>query len=215
MLRLAQAICILSLAAGQAWGGPLVLTGLSRIGGESRAFFSDGTASGSFSLMPGEDRDGVRLLSVEFRERWALVADRTGTNRIVFATADASQAAPTGPGYSGGMLPSGRGQRRLPGTPAPNPLPTAAEEPGDVGVGQNSAPSPLAGASEPAAENGSSGSAVSAATGSPPATPPQPRRATADELFKSRNGYAAWEDLLRQRRQAEHLAASPAANENP
>jgi hypothetical protein len=215
VLRLAQAICILSLALSQAWGGSLVLTGLSRIGGESRAFFSDGTASGSFSLMPGEDREGVRLLSVEFRERWALVADCTGTNRIVFATAVPAQVAPTVPGHPDGMLPPGRTLHRLPGTAAPNPLPTAAEEPGSASMAEISLPPPQAGASEVAPENGNSGSAVSAATGSPVVTPALPRRATADELFKSRNGYAAWEDLLRQRHQAELLAASPVANENP
>ncbi len=215
MLRLAQALCLLNLAIGTAWGAPLMLTGMSRIGGETRAFFSDGTPSGYFSLTSGEDRDGVRLLVVEFRERWALVADHNGTNRITFGNPGVSPARQAGTGQDDGMLSRVQRQRLLTQPPLPQTSPLAAVADGNAAGSERSAsPLPLE-ASGGSGGDGNAGSVVSASDESLAKSPPPRRPATADELFKARNGYAAWEDLLRQRHQAEMLAASPAANENP
>ncbi len=203
--RLAQALCSLCLAVGTASAAPLALTGLSRIRGEARAFFTDGTAGGYFSLTPGEEGGGIRLLTVEFQERSAWVVDRSGTNRMVFGSKDVS-TLPTPTEQATRPL------RRMAGVPSPDQPPTEGTVPeaDTLGGGREIAVEPVA--AELAAENPS---AVATTDPASPAQPPPRRRATADELFKARNGYGAWEELLQQRHQAELLAISPAAKENP
>jgi hypothetical protein len=214
MHRLTQAMTCLGLAAGTAAAAPLVLTGLSRIGGETRAFFGDATTGSYFSLSPGEDRSGVRLLEVQFKDHSVLVADRTGTNRIVFGSNDrpSSLAQRTALMYPDRNGSADRPERRLAAVagmsqgPESQPAPETLSLSGAAGGN----PAGLAGLADGAATQ-------PAAAASPDAvpTPPPRRRATADELFKARNGYSAWEDLLRQRHQADLLAIPPTANENP
>lgn len=229
MHRLAQAFCSLCLAGGTASAAPLALTGLSRIGGEARAFFTDGTAGGYFSLTPGEEGGGIRLLAVEFKDPAALVTDRFGTNRIVFGSKDVSTlpsptvlaSERTYPPRPEGIAPLGRPKRRITGSPVPDPAPVATTESGLATVEEGRELVAL-----PAVQSGvqlatadlptePQTAAPSAADPVSPPSPPTRRLATTDELFKTRNGYAAWEELLRQRHQAEMLAISPTANENP
>ena len=212
--RLAQAICSLCLALGTASAAPLVLTGLFRIGGESRAFFEDPATGGYFSLTPGEEGGGIRLLTVEFKDRWALVADHTGTNRIVFGTKDLPRSEPNRAGLTqlDNPLPSDRPRRQIAGLTTTGQLPAGSAGP-EAAFGRESRA--VAGPAETANLGVANEAPASLDEAAAQPAAPVRRRAPADELFKARNGYGAWEELLKQRHQAELLAQAQSAPENP
>jgi hypothetical protein len=66
-----------SALAVEAAASDLVLTGLAATGGRVRAFFSSPTASGggAFSVSLHQESLGVRLVSVNLRERTALISE--------------------------------------------------------------------------------------------------------------------------------------------
>ena len=83
---------LLASASAPASGAVLVLTGLARLGGETRAYFAEPPATGHFSLTVGETFAGIRLVSVDLPGRSALVADADGIRRVAFASGDVTAA---------------------------------------------------------------------------------------------------------------------------
>lgn len=180
---------LLASASAPASGAVLVLTGLARLGGETRAYFAEPPATGHFSLAVGETFAGIRLVSVDLPGRTALVADADGIRRVAFASGDGTTA----------LAPKIQVRRAVHGPDAVPGDPdlfrrdeyvaqiARALADGDVPVVES-----RDARTRPAAEGAASGEK----------TGPPPRRApTEEELFKSRNGYAAWEARERALRQ--------------
>lgn len=205
MLSRLRAVGRLCLFASATQAGPLVLTGHSRLAGETWAFFRN-TGNGSFfSLRAGEDSGVVQLVEVNFREHWALIVDATGTNQVGFAARETQTVSRPKDAEARLTLPSPSRRSNRPLPPGQDLAEVAANSLGSPEDGGDSLASDNPGRRVgPAAEPSSDESAVTEVSGLPP-------RATADELFKTRKGHAAWDSLVHQRHladmQAEALAA--------
>jgi hypothetical protein len=186
---------LLASASAPASGAVLVLTGLARLGGETRAYFAEPPATGHFSLAVGETVAGIRLVSVDLPGRTALVADADGIRRIAFASGDGTVAV--APKFQA---------RRVAGQPDVVPggpdLFRRDEYVAQIAQGLADADVPVADPRTPRANPAAEGAASGEKTGPPPRRAP-----TEEELFKSRNGYAAWEARERALRQGIAVSA--------
>ena len=192
----------------------LVLTGLARLGGVGHAYLYTPAAGKHFSLGTDEDYAGLRLIEVNFRQGWALVADEHGTNRVEYAKAATASAGLADPApspvanISKAQIPRPRPRIAIPDSSASADVSNQVTELPASTDGFALSP---AGTTDPTDEAAISG----AASGAPTRTPGPRRRPTADELYKTRNGYGAYEELLRQRHQAEVLAARATQANDP
>ncbi len=195
MRSLSLLAALFAAAHASASAATLVLTGLARFGGESRAYFTEPPATGHFSLAVGESVAGIRLVSVDLPGRTALVADAGGTRRVAFASGDVTAA-------SAPRIQARRAARE-PGVAPGDPDPFRRDE--DVArIAQGLAVADVA-VADPR-DRRTNSAAEGAASGEK--TGPPPRRApTEEELFKSRNGYAAWEARERALRQGVSVSA--------
>jgi hypothetical protein len=189
----------------------LVLTGLARSGGISHAYFFEPAGGKHFSLGIDEDYAGLRLIEINSRQGWALVADARGTNRVEYARAVAALPLAANPG----QLSQARGSNlHLPPPRQRIALSDAsglAEATGSLPSAMDSGAVPFGGTDDtsPATVPLPESAEVSARTVLPRRLP------SADELYKTRNGYGAYEEMLRQRHQAEVIAARVAQPNDP
>ena len=189
MRSLSLVAALIASAPAPASGSALVLTGLARFGGESRAYFAEPPATGYFSLAVGETVAGIRLVSVDFPGRTALVADADGIRRVVFASGDAT-AAPAP------RIQARRAAREPDVAPGGPDLFRRDEYVAQIAQGLAGADVAVADPRDPRTDSAAGDAASGEKTGPPPRRAP-----TEGELFKSRNGYAAWEARERALRQ--------------
>jgi hypothetical protein len=195
---------LLAAARADDW----VLTGLTRIDGQIAAHLLAPANGISLSLRPGEERWGWRLIDVSFRERCAWVADLSRTVRVEVAGAPAT--SPSVPSTSPLPLVEPERQAVPAATGGESSTPTGNGFAG-VTASEDAAGEALADGAGTAAQLASTASQAADTERSELLRRPEPRRrATPDELFRARNGYGAWEALLRARHQEEALAASSA-----
>jgi hypothetical protein len=205
------AALVAHLCPGRADG--LVLTGLSRQGGIERAYFNEPAGRGSFSLDLGADSVGERLIEVNFPQGWVLVANQRGTNRVEFAK---TTKGPLPSMFSGVTTRAQNPVTRL-FRPAEQPKPrlpagTAQSiSTGVEGMAQFEVEPASTAVPNPAGSTESNG--LLSGSQEPPSASPRPP--TADELYRARNGNAAFENMMRQRHDAEVLAARAAGIANP
>ena len=195
MRSLSLIAALLAAASAPASGSVLVLTGLARLGGETRAYFAEPPATGHFSLAVGETMAGIRLISVDLPGRTALVADADGIRRDAFVSGDGPAA----------LAPEIQARRaaREPDVAAGGPdLLRRDEHVAQIAQGLADADVPVADPRDPRPHPAAEGSASGEKTGPPPRRAP-----TEEELFKSRNGYAAWEARERALRQGISVSA--------
>ena len=190
---------LLASASAPASGAALVLTGLARLGGETRAYFAEPSATGHFSLTVGESVAGIRLVSVDLPGRTALVADADGIRRIAFASGDGTTVlAP--------KIEARRAARGPDVVPSGPELFRRDEHVAQIAQDLADADVPVAdhrdARTKPTTEGAASGDKTGEKTGPPPRRLP-----TEEELFKSRNGYAAWEARERALRQGISVSA--------
>ena len=206
---LALSLAVLSPARS---ADALVLTGLARLGGIGHAYLYEPAAGKHFSLATGGDYAGLRLIEVNFRQGWALVADERGTNRVEYARAGTVRPGLADPAQSlvadVSMVPSPRPRIMIPDSPVSADGSNEVTEPPSATGGLALSPAGTTGTTDEAASSGVVLDSAGRALG------PR-RRPTADELYKTRNGYGAYEELLRQRHQAEVLAARSAQTNEP
>ncbi len=195
MRSLSLFAALLAAAPASASGPALVLTGLARLGGETRAYFAEPPATGHFSLAVGETVAGTRLVSVDLPGRTALVADADGIRRVAFASGDVT-AAPAP------RIQARRAAREPDVAPGGPDLFHRDESVAQIAQGLADADIFVADPRDPRTNS----PAESAASGEK--TGPPPRRApTEEELFNSLNGYAAWEARERALRQGISVSA--------
>lgn len=189
MRSLSLIAALLASASAPASGSALVLTGLARLGGETRAYFAEPPATGHFSLAVGETVAGIRLVSVDLPGRTALVADADGIRRIAFASGDGTAAVAPKIQARHGV----RGPDVVPSGPDPF---RRDEHVAQIAQVLAEAEVLLADPRDPRTKPASEDAASGEKSGPPPRRAP-----TEEELFKSRNGYAAWEARERALRQ--------------
>ncbi len=195
MRTLSLIAALLASASAPASGSVLVLTGLARLGGETRAYFAEPPATGHFSLAVGETAAGIRLVSVDLPGRTALVADSDGIRRVAFASGDVTAAlAP--------RIPARRAVREPDVVPSGLDFSGRDEYVAQIARGLADADVPSADPRDPRTNPAAEGAASGEKTGPPPRRAP-----TEEELFKSRNGYAAWEARERALRQGIAVSA--------
>lgn len=203
--------------------GP-ALTGIARVNGHLRAYFMDRASTQTFSLSVGQTVGDIHLVRLSQKERTAWVEIAGEPREITFDKPQSDGAAGPKPGVMApGMMPNQPPrfpQRRLdrpsppnlgPGRPEPFAQPHAAAAPPPP-----VAPTPVVAQDVPVAEPGSPGPAAPPEDGVVPAPPPaepQPTEApnpeapeppqtarlappTADQLYLSRYGAAAFNQLL-------------------
>lgn len=194
-------LCSLLTALGACADDDWVLTGLARTDGQVRVYLTTSAGSTFVTLRPGEENGGWRLAAVSFRERCVWLANTTRTTRVEFALSPA-QATSQWPqprvqqtrqtqDFSGQTSSETRDSLEQP---------VAADS--ELAVTGDTSALPAGAVVAPSSPD----TAVTDSGSASKATQLGPRRApTADELFKSRNGYGAWESLLRRRHQAATL----------
>lgn len=181
-----------ALAVARGANDEWVLTGLCQTRGEIRAYLMAPASRSYLTLRPGEERWGWRLTRVDFTARCVWLTDSVRELKV-----SAGAYAP-GPDPGGERTESFDSSR--PTRPAERRRHETAAEPGAHG-GTNS---DLASANpDHPPRDTPGGSADETAAAQQPATSHGRRPPTADELFKVRNGYGAWEALLRRRQGAE------------
>ena len=197
--RLITWACWLSLGVSLS-ADDWVLTGLTRTDEQVRAYLR--TADDvCVTLRVGEERWGMRLVGISFAERCAWLADATRTTRVECAGSPRLSQGPHGE-----FQPPDASQQAAAGVNS-NYVPLQLAESAGAKFAQGT--DFLSFGSAPAAGDPLRGDAVPAeVTSASPAWHPR-RPATADELFRSRQGYGAWEALLRRRHEAEFLGLPP------
>lgn len=186
---------MLSAAIVAPAAGAPALTGIVRLGGQWRGFFSDSVGGRPFSLSPGEAVGNVRLLRLSPGERRAWVVIDGETNELTFDLTRPPEAAATSV-VRKPMLHS-TGRRTAFSTMKSDPESAGAEA---------ADPAPKDPAERALAEE-----ALAAMGSNPTETPPGARRQpTPQELYRIQYGDQAWGDLL-----LEHAARSTTATAQP